>query len=975
MPPFPRYPWSGYRLGSCRCVGSKDLHSSWTRSLSGSPSGWLVASLVLSLILTSACSRDAGKTETYDLPTLTRWLVEAGELVRRQDRASGLEAERLCLQVVEGAQALEAPLWEARASQQLGRIYRKVLEKPRQAILHYERAAALYDELGETGDRAAVLNSLGAILQDLGEIDRAMDVWEGALPLARQLGDRGLEAGILNSQAIAARRLGEVQRALTLYDRVVEAQEALDRPEDLAQALHNRGRLYQTAGQYPQALTDLGRAQALVRDLEEPRARSRILTRIGQVRERQGDLEGALEALEEALALREETEQERGRAVTLLALGQVYEGLGRPQDALERVREALDISRRKEARGQVARALTALGRLDAAVGHTEAALVSLREALTLTRELRDPVGEVETAFALARTERARGELLAALQHGAEALDTLEALRGRAATHDLRRAFLATHRDPYDFQIDLLMELHRSEPEAGHDRRALEIAERSRAQSLVELLTGSPERLRAGADPELLAHERTLEQRLTSLERLRLDGGAGEAGQAGQVHLEARLDATLRELRAIRGQIFTESPRYESLTRPPRRRIREIQAALDTDTLLLEYHLGAERSFLWAVTSESVTSFELPARDEIETTARTVHELLQESHYRRLRGATGVALERLGRQVLAPVASFLAGQRLAVAADGALHYVPFATLPLPGAAAPETPLVAGHEVVHVPSASALLALREQRALRPPRQVPGGARGLIAVIADPIFDTDDPRLPEVAEASAADASASEASASEPPAETRRLGRLRFSGVEADAILRLAGERAHHEAGAPAGSFRALGFEATREAATDPELARYRFVHLSTHGRIDTERPELSQLVFARFDPQGRSRNASLLAHEVYDLDLPVDLVVLSACETALGKEVRGEGLVGLSQGFLSAGAAAVLVSLWRVDDRATAALMERFYRRLLAGASPAAALREAQDALRRETDWEAPYYWAGFVLQGDWRTPGR
>ncbi|MCB1036460.1 MAG: CHAT domain-containing protein, partial [Acidobacteria bacterium] len=194
-----------------------------------------------------------------------------------------------------------------------------------------------------------------------------------------------------------------------------------------------------------------------------------------------------------------------------------------------------------------------------------------------------------------------------------------------------------------------------------------------------------------------------------------------------------------------------------------------------------------------------------------------------------------------------------------------------------------------------------------------------------------------------------------------------RLPYSGREAEAIRALAGSGE---------SFEALGFAARREAVLDPSLGRYRFLHLATHGVIDTERPELSRLVFSLFDEEGKPSNGTVFAHELYDLELAADLVVLSACDTALGRQMRGEGLLGLPQGFLQAGAAGVVVSLWRVDDLATAELMELFYRALLKdGLGPAAALRQAQLSIRERSPWQAPYYWAGFQLQGEWRlNPG-
>ena len=196
-----------------------------------------------------------------------------------------------------------------------------------------------------------------------------------------------------------------------------------------------------------------------------------------------------------------------------------------------------------------------------------------------------------------------------------------------------------------------------------------------------------------------------------------------------------------------------------------------------------------------------------------------------------------------------------------------------------------------------------------------------------------------------------------------EPRRYQRLTFSRREAEAIL----------AQAPAGSsFAAIGFDANRAVVTSGALADYRFLHFATHGELNTHRPELSRLVLSQLDREGKSVDGYVFAHEIYNLELAADLVVLSACATALGTEIRGEGLLGLTQGFLYAGAASVMVSLWNVDDRATAELMARFYRGLLSeGLPPAAALRAAQTSIRRTPRWQAPYYWAGFVLQGDWR----
>jgi CHAT domain-containing protein len=167
-------------------------------------------------------------------------------------------------------------------------------------------------------------------------------------------------------------------------------------------------------------------------------------------------------------------------------------------------------------------------------------------------------------------------------------------------------------------------------------------------------------------------------------------------------------------------------------------------------------------------------------------------------------------------------------------------------------------------------------------------------------------------------------------------------------------------------------ALDFQASREKATSAELANYRIVHFATHGLLDNEHPELSGLVLSLVDEHGRRKNGFLDLEDIYNLNLPAELVVLSACETGLGKDIRGEGLIGLTRGFMYAGASRVVASLWNVDDVATAELMGRFYKGMEQdGLRPAAALRQAQIQMWKQKDWSAPYYWAAFQMQGEWK----
>jgi CHAT domain-containing protein len=298
---------------------------------------------------------------------------------------------------------------------------------------------------------------------------------------------------------------------------------------------------------------------------------------------------------------------------------------------------------------------------------------------------------------------------------------------------------------------------------------------------------------------------------------------------------------------------------------------------------------------------------------------------------------------LGAQLLKPIASRLSKvRRIAVVADETLQILPFAALSVPGSG---KPLVETHAVVQLPSASLAAALRARQQAR---AVPSD---IIAVFGDPVFDRSDERVVQSGEAGT------------PPLE--EIARLRESAREAKNILSLV---------PAAQSRRLLGFAANREAALDPSLERYRYVHFATHGIVDLDNPELSGIQLSRFNPQGgRLEGDGILRfYEVYNLHLPAELVTLSACGTAVGPEVRGEDRLGLSRSFLYAGSSRVIGTLWNVDDHDAADLMTLFYQALLRdGKSPAMALQDAQKKMRTDATKRAPYHWAGFVLQGDWR----
>jgi CHAT domain-containing protein len=421
-----------------------------------------------------------------------------------------------------------------------------------------------------------------------------------------------------------------------------------------------------------------------------------------------------------------------------------------------------------------------------------------------------------------------------------------------------------------------------------------------------------------------------------------------------------------ELEQIQSKIREASPQYAALTQPVPLNLREIQTqVLEPETVLLEYSLGTSKSFVWAVTSSSIKSFELAPRAQIESAARRVYELVtarnqklaketamaRASRVRQADRAYAAAAAKASSLLLARVASQIVNKRLLIVGEGVLQYLPFAALPEPTADvhARPVPLMVNHEIITAPSASVIALLRHATAGRKP------ADRAVAVFADPVFSADDPRVVQGRRAAlhyAADGSTAP-----------DFARLRFSRNEAEEIAKLS----------PNGeALKALDFDASRQTVLRSDLAQYRVVHFATHSVLDNEHPELSGIVLSLVDRAGRPQNGFLRLYDIYNLRLGSDLVVVSACQTALGAEIKGEGLVGLTRGFLYAGAPRVVASLWEVDDRTTAELMKRFYQHMFSGPErPAAALRAAKVALWKAHGWEAPYYWGAFTFQGEWR----
>jgi len=882
----------------------------------------------------------------------TTWASIGVSQTSQGDSAAGAASER---RAVELERRLGRVYEEGKALNHLG-VALHMQGEIREALDSYQEALRVLEGSGEQGLwRGKVLHNLAELQMSLGEAEAALESHRQILALQRKLGDKRGEALTLNSLGVLYHNLGELDHALEVYASALASFHQLgDRLREGA-VLHNLGVAYYGLGDYQRALTELEQALAVRREVGDRRGEVATEVSLGHVRLALGETAAALDAGRRATGLASEGAERGGEMLARLFLGQAGIAAGGPEAALAELDKARDLARQLGDRLDEATILRTTGQAHLALKQADRAAKALEAAIDLARAVKTPARIVAALTDLSRAERMRGRLPEARARLAEALGLIETMRAREADPDLRASFLAAKHSAFEMEIDLLMELDRREPGQRHAREALEASERARARSLLDLLQEAGADMRADVDPGLRDRERALLLRLNGKAVRQAGLLQRSATEESRRAAEAETLSALEDLTQVEAEIRRRSPRYAALTQPPLATSAEIQGLLDGETVLLEFSLGEERSFLWAVDQGSVTGFELPPRVRIEALAREVYSRLSVITSRdERRDEAALALSRI---LLGPVAGRLARKRLIVAADGALQYIPFAMLPDPGASGDKAsvPLLAGHEVVNVASASAV-ALQRKLGRRPPE------KEAVAVLADPVFDPEDPRVGgQVARSSSAVATA--VSTARTRSGAGSFLRLPWTRREAQAIV----------AAAPAGrSLLALDFRASRQTALSPELSRYRIVHFATHGVIDARTPALSGLMLSRVGEQGRPVEGFLGLDDIYNLHLDADLVVLSGCETALGKEVRGEGLVGLTQGLFYSGARRVAASLWRVEDQATAELMSRFYRGLLReGRPPAAALREAQLAIRSDKRWRSPYYWSGFVLQGDWQ----
>jgi CHAT domain-containing protein/tetratricopeptide (TPR) repeat protein len=806
------------------------------------------------------------------------------------------------------------------------------------ALSEINQSLNLYRAVNNKDGEGLALSALGQFHSFKGNQEQAIQLHRDAINIFRSVGDRLGEAIALNGLGQAYHKLNQTSAALSNYNEALRLYEHIGALDFVAGMTFKLATFHQDVGDHEKALSYYQRCIKLSRAAKKVRNEANALSEIAIVYASQGRHDQA-------------AKQNRRAQVFYKAIG--------------------------DRRGQ-ATALNKYADYLLRIGEKQEALKTFVEALSLSQEVGDKSILLDTLYGLARAHKALANYEMGYRFIEQAIHISEELRANVGSPDVRVSYFSGVRQYYDLCRDILMELDRVRPGEGFATQAFFISEESRARSLLDLLQESKADLREGATAELLKREREVNGLFRLLAQYEYDLSLSNKPDSTELAgITKQMDELRAEHQDIQAKLRAQNPKQLSVARLELQDLEEIQKALQrADSMLLEYSLGEERSYLWAITSDFVHSYEIASRADIEVAAREFYDSVIARQ--KFRGKTdeeyqaNVAVAekayaekatRLSEMLLGPVARELSTKRLIVVTEGALQYVPFEALPPPGAGPPEMPrfLIETNEIVALPSMSTLMTMRAAHS-RP--ALPGR---IVAVIADPVYNQSDERVRNGALSPAVAHAASSSGDPQGPQSLVHVdgpNRLVYAAEEADAISKVA----------PWGTTMvATGFDANRETATSPRVGEYQIVHFATHGFLDSEHPELSGIVLSMVDENGLQKNGFMPLHDIYNLHLSAELTVLSACQTALGKDIKGEGMVGLTHSFMSAGSKSVVASLWKVDDRATAILMSDFYRSMLQqGVPPVAALRGAKLKMIQDKRWSAPYYWAGFVFQGDFES---
>lgn len=849
----------------------------------------------------------------------------------------------------------------------------------RRARQRLTEAFERFQKLGNSYEAGYALNYLGVSFHVAGERERARDDYRKALALFRSAGDKPAQALSLQSLALQSYEEGRLSDAMREFDEALALIPRDEDPENYAHTLHNSAWPLRVVGRFDEAVIRFHEAAEILRKRGDRDGEARALHGLGTTLLHSGEPERASKLLEAAIRLRGETGAGREQAVSLLALGQLELDAGQVEPAITQLERALllvsapnDVAKARlflarayfsakrftEARrelGAILRlnlpathrypglALAELGELESLAGRRDTSLKYFARAVEILAENGFELEHARTVVRRAEALLRFGDSKGAIDDTKAAIARLDEIGLQSLQAESRAAFRASYRDAVELQIAALLTEAGTLQRSGYDIRAQEVLQSALAASdhgRAQLLADREPIREVAVSDDLLSRRKQIYERLAG-KRQQLDRLFGAAKP--NANLIARLTKEIALLRTevslVEGMVATIQGATEGRAPPPR--ADSLSTLLPHGIVVAEYFIGRNRGWVFEVRRNYVKVYDIGTGTEVEKLARALHLAWRTSGKSADdRSNAGTTLAQL---LFTPLGKLGTDESLYIIPDGPLHLVPIAVLARqvfprapPGSIQISTAFAAAHDDG---ANSGVVADR-----------------MLAVIADPIYSADDSRI-RGAVASSPDLKA--VMLTRGARSLARMRRLPSTAVEARAIASFLGK--------DDATLTLLGADANRRSVAGSSLDRYRIVHFATHAFADSQDSALAMLALSRFDAEGNALDGSLRAFEIAQIHLNADLVVLSACDTALGREIAGEGPLGLSHAFLRGGAKSVLATLWQVADTSTALLMKEFYRQMLNnGYSATAALELAQQHIREQRRWSDPYFWAGFQL---------
>jgi CHAT domain-containing protein/tetratricopeptide (TPR) repeat protein len=823
------------------------------------------------------------------------------------------------------------PHAQAFALEALGFAYLKNRD-PKSALQVLREGLLFAETAGDFKRQARILSNIGSSQSEGGRPGEALQTFQKALSLSSSIEDWKTTKAIEYNLAAVYQKTGHLQKAVDRYTRQI----ASVQPADRGMQYYSLGSLYLDLGEPEKALKNYELSRQTFHRAGQRDDEVMALIGIGSAHQRLGEPQAALVFFEQARAV-----LPRPSRAVLHYLGLALDAVGKPAEARPLLEQALKIAQASHTPVDEAMTQLALGSVYRQLGKPDLAADRFSEAINLGSATESPSVVAPALLRRAMLRRDQGRLAEAQRDAEQALDIVESTRRNIAGQQLRLSFFANRRSFYEFYVDLLMQLDRLHPRKGYQELALWASERARARGLLDLLAEGKIDVIQGLDPDLRKREDQLSFELSQRQRaLRASNVSPERVR----ELRAELDRLDEQRQQLDWEIRARDPRYAQVRYPTPLKLEEIQhRLLDGNTALLEFALGEKSSTLFVVTRQGMSSYPLPPAQVIADQVRRLRPALETESVRTQREYQESAFQ-LYRMLLAPASRVLAGRTdLLIVPDGALYYVPFEALltePPSDRSFRDLPyLLRRYSISYVPSASVLAGLREPR--REP--VPANRKQLAAFapFAGP-------------------------GGNAPTREALRNGARDMAGRVYDLLPASSREISTLASLYPGEALSFLGEQASEAMLTrNQAVATAHRLHLATHAEIDERHPESSALVLKPSD----GSDGMLRVDEIFNLKLYCDLAVLSACRTALGKEVTGEGLLGLTRAFFYAGVPSLVVSLWNVVDGPTPALMLDFYKDLDQMHYKARALRSAKLSMIEQGIYSHPSYWAPFILIGE------